>query len=431
MFAQIIVKSFTKNIRRKILAVAIIMVGIGLVAALLNIWADIENRVAKELRVYGSNIVVKPKTRSGAMSDIGFDPLKQSSFLNVADLTSLKTIFWRNNIIVFAPFVETRASVESEGSNVQTITVTGTWFEKDLSIPTGEKFKTGVKKIKPWWKVAGRWPKDEFTDNEIEVLAGKDLAGKLKVAQGDKITVSIGNSKFKAKISGILEADQSEESRVYVPISVVQRAKEIDGQAGWAEISALTTPDNDLAKKYERNAKALSSKEFETWYCTAYIKSIAFQIEEVIRGAEAIPVRQIADSEGAILNKVKYLMMVFIIMAFLISVVGIWGLMSGYVQERSAEVGLSKAIGASSSSIIAIFLTEAILIGLLGGFLGILLGHLASIFIGSQVFGRAIGANGASLLISLLLAVSVSFFGNLSTVLAIIRLNTKDVIHAN
>ena len=69
------------------------------------------------------------------------------------------------------------------------------------------------------------------------------------------------------------------------------------------EVSALTTPDNDLAKKAAQDPNSLTISEYETWYCTAYVSSISYQIQEVLTDSVAKPNRQVAESEGTILNK--------------------------------------------------------------------------------------------------------------------------------
>ena len=71
------------------------------------------------------------------------------------------------------------------------------------------------------------------------------------------------------------------------------------------EVKALTTPENDLARKAAKNPAALSQEEWETWYCTAYPSSIAYQIEEVLPGAVAKQVRQVAALQGDVLNKTQ------------------------------------------------------------------------------------------------------------------------------
>lgn len=431
MFLRIVFKSFSRNKRRKALAVSMIAISITIIAAMLNIWIDIEAKVAKELRVYGSNIVVKPKMQASQIAGgFDFDPLKSKSFIEVNDLLKLKTIFWRNNIVGFTPYLESKGMVQTAKGDLVEAPITGTWFNNNLLVPTGEKFTAGAKALKPWWRITGRWASDKETANGTEIMVGQSLSKRLGLKAGDKVALKIADQTTMARIAGIISGDDKEEDRIFTPIAIVQRSMNLKGKAGWAEISALTTPDNALARKYENNPSSLSSKEFEIWYCTAFIKSIAFQIEEVVAGSEATPIRQIADSEGAILSKTKYLMVVFAVLAFCVALIGIWGLMSGYVQERCAEVGLSKAIGASGWSIIYVFLAEAFIIGVIGGIFGTVSGYFASNSIGLQIFGRGMGSSLLSVGISLAAAVTVSLFGNISTVISITRLNTKDVLHA-
>jgi len=62
------------------------------------------------------------------------------------------------------------------------------------------------------------------------------------------------------------------------------------------------------------------------------------------------------------------------------------------VSQRTAEVGLLKAIGASSSQITALFLTEAILLSILGAAAGLVLGYAASWLVGRIYPSLPVGA---------------------------------------
>lgn len=416
------------------MAILIIAIGTSIIFAMSNIWFDIEDKVSRELKVYGSNIMIKPKSQTlpSNTSDLGYDLLEEESFIDESDLKNLKTVFWRNNIIGFAPYLEEKVYLKSNNKK-QHFTLVGTWFNKKLEIATGETFYTGIKKIKPWWSVDGKWASDNYKGECClpEVMVGSSLAGKLNVKKGSKINLFFDNNKkIIAKVAGIFSSDENEENRLFAPIALVQYVRNLNGKASFAEVSALTTPDNELAKKYEKDPKLLSSREFEVWYCTAFVKSISYQIEEVIKGSEAKPIRQISDSEGIILNKIKYLMLVLMVMAFMVSTIGIWNLMSGYVMERRTEVGLSKAIGASDMSIALLFSSEAILLGLIGAVVGIGLGSFFSSVIGLQVFNHTIKINTSAILISISISAIIAFLGNISVILAIIKLNTKEVLHA-
>ncbi len=80
-----------------------------------------------------------------------------------ADLGKLKTIFWRHNIVGFAPILEVPVEVWSPASKnwsspgiVSTSTLIGTWAEQSVSIPDGTSYITGMEKTNPWWNVSGK-----------------------------------------------------------------------------------------------------------------------------------------------------------------------------------------------------------------------------------------------------------------------------------
>ena len=100
-------------------------------------------------------------------------------------------------------------------------------------------------------------------------------------------------------------------------------------------------------------------KEYEVWYCTAYVSSIAYQIEEVVQGSVARPVRQIAESEGKILDKTQMLMVLITALSLLSATMGVSNLVSANVMERSKELGLLKALGATDLSVCLLYTSDA------------------------------------------------------------------------
>ncbi|MGB1702108.1 MAG: ABC transporter permease, partial [Cycloclasticus sp.] len=59
--------------------------------------------------------------------------------------------------------------------------------------------------------------------------------------------------------------------------------------------------------------------------------------------------------------------------SLLVGAVGILAIMTTTVKERTAEVGLLRAIGADKKTVLHLFLGEAIVLALMGGGLGLLL----------------------------------------------------------
>jgi len=79
--------------------------------------------------------------------------------------------------------------------------------------------------------------------------------------------------------------------------------------------------------------------------------------------------------------------------------VGIINTMMVSVMERTREIGTMKAIGAKSREVLMIFLSEAMLTGLVGGVIGVIFGIFLSQVIGNFINLRASSSLGLSLLV--------------------------------
>jgi len=429
LFLRMLKKSFTRGFKGKILAIVTIAFGASLATAMLNISLDIGDKVNRELKTYGANLLVVPKmdTIPVEIEGVDFNPLADRQYLNEGDLPQIKTIFWSNNIIGFAPYLEANAEVSGRSK----VKILGTWFDHDLDLPTGERFTTGVKTLKPWWEVRGKWP--EEGNREPGALVGAELAGELRIQTGDslQLTVDSGGEKrpLQVKISGIVNTGGPEDEKVLVPLNLLQKTMGLEGKVAKLEVSALTTPENELARKAAADPKALSAKEFETWYCTAYVSAIAYQLEEALPGAEAKAIRQVAQSEGLILKKIQLLMFLLSGAALVSSGLGISSLMTTKVLERSKEIGLLKALGATNGGMVLLFLTEAAVNGLLGGGLGYGLGLGFAQVISTNVFNTVLTVKGLVVPLVLLLSVAVALAGSFSAMRTVIRLEPAHVLH--
>src|SRR5580704_812438 len=105
MFFRLLMESFRRQRRRKLLAGIAILLGTTAVTAMLALATTIGDRIHKELAVYGANIVVFPRAEQLAVKVGGVDikPATGNAYLKEADLDKLKTIFWGNNITGVSP----------------------------------------------------------------------------------------------------------------------------------------------------------------------------------------------------------------------------------------------------------------------------------------------------------------------------------------
>src|SRR5438270_2352793 len=159
MFPRIVYESFRRQARRKLLAGVAITLGVGVATAMIAVATDIGDKIGRELRSYGANLVVAPQEDSLEVQIGGVDlrPPSDGTYLNEADLPKIKGMFWRHNIVGFAPMLPVNVTVVG-----QDVTLLGTYFSRQLAFGKQE-FITGIRTTHPWWRVRGSWPDDNST----------------------------------------------------------------------------------------------------------------------------------------------------------------------------------------------------------------------------------------------------------------------------
>ncbi len=414
MFARIVAQSFARNTRRKILTAAALVVGMAVATATLTVALEVGDRMAREFRSLGANLLVTPQSDTLPIEIGGVDyrPVDEGAYLQEADLGKLKTIFWRHNILGFTPFLDVPAYFGSGAAQAKTAaTVIGTWYDHGVPVPDGTAFKTGASVTHPWWKIQGRW----FQDGAQEAVVGEALAAKHpdSLAIGKTIYVSDKENSGSARplvVTGIVSTGDSEDNAVLVPLSVAQNLSGHPGQFRQLFVSALTKPADALA---DRDPKSLTPTEYDRWFCSPYIASISYQIKEVLPGTDVHAIRRVADSEGKILSHVSTLLWIVTLAALVGAGLAVAATSAAAILERRFEIGIMKAIGATNTSISALFLTEHLMLALIGGAVGFIFGTGIARFLGASVFGVPASPRIVLLPIVLGLAAVVALAGGL------------------
>lgn len=385
MLWRMLRQSWRRNIRRKSLAILTVFLAAGLISALLAVSIDIGDKMSRELKSYGANILIEPAGQAALPALFGerSNPLDGQDFLDEAELPNIKDIFWRNNIVGFAPLLS--GDVEING---QPVAVLGTFFSQPVAVPDEEDYRTGQITVSPYWQVAGQWPQEPVAEGKMaEVLAGRQLAQQNGWQVGRELPLHGPKGDIAVRVSGILTSGGDEENRLVMPLVVVQRLLGLEGKIQAIRVSALTVPENDLSRRARENLEALNAEEYDLWYCTAYVSSIAHQLEEAISGAVVRPIWQVAASEGVVIDKIQLLLAVVTFAALVAAAMGIASLMTSTIMERSREIGLMKALGARQWQIMLLFYLEAALSGLIGGMIGCVAGWGLAKAIGLMLFG--------------------------------------------
>lgn len=107
-----------------------------------------------------------------------------------------------------------------------------------------------------------------------------------------------------------------------------------------------------------------------------YLETVRSAIAE--KGFTVLALTDTVDQANKIFSIIQIILALFGIVALAVSAIGMFNTMTIALLERTNEIGIMKAIGASRREILFIFLTESILIGFLGGVGGIFVGFIGS-----------------------------------------------------
>ncbi|QMV15126.1 ABC transporter permease [Vibrio spartinae] len=385
---------------RKVLATTTIFLAAGLISALLAISITIGDKMSVEMKRYGANIEIKPEGQVNLpyMLKHTLTDMDKDSLLLASELPNIKNIFWRNNIIGFAPYVRGVVTINHGQSEVP---IVGTFFDQHLAVPDEPDYHTGNKIISQYWKVQGQWPED----TKQQALVGTALASRMGWHIGDQLTLAGKQHHEQVTITGILTNGSAEEASVIVPLHVGQALLGLAGRVESIKVSALTVPENALSKKARDNLESLDSDEYDLWFCTAFVSSISYQLEKALSNAAVRPVWQVAASEGIVIRKIQSLLFMVTLAAFVAASMGIASLMTNAILQRSKEIGLMKSLGAHNWQVYLLFYAESIVCGLLGGILGCAAGWGLSKVMGYALFGSFIPFHW--IIIPLILVISV------------------------
>lgn len=425
MLWRMLRQSWGRNLRRKMLAILTVFLASSLISALLAVSIDIGDKMSRELKSYGANILIEPAGQAAlpAMFSEKSNPLSGQDFLDEAELPNIKDIFWRNNIVGFAPMLGGEVTV-----NGRDIQVLGTFFSQPVDIPDEEGYQTGQRTVSPFWQVTGEWPQ-EPTGDVPQTLVGHALARNSGWKVGDTLTLNAGTHTQTVVVSGILSSGGEEDNQLVMPLNVVQQLLNLQGKVQAIRVSALTVPENELSRRARENLDALNAEEYDLWYCTAYVSSIAHQLEEAISGAEVRPVWQVAASEGVVIDKIQLLMGVVTLAALAAAAMGIASLMTSTIMERAKEIGLMKALGARQWQILLLFYLEAASSGLVGGAVGCIAGWGLAKAIGLMLFDAPLNFAWIVIPCVLVVAVLIAVIGTWFPARRIARLYPVEVLY--
>jgi putative ABC transport system permease protein len=311
-----------KNLRRRrgrtLLTVVGVAIAIAILFSLLSFSAGYEHQLTKEMDGLGFHLLAVPKGCPYEATTLILHGGVIPKYLTNEDLFRARTV---EGVEVATPMLLQQVVKDGTPHIVYGI-------EPDDML-----------RLKPAWKVTGRF----FTANESRVMViGSELASRENLAPGSVLPFGPDQEPF--TILGVLEPTGTEDDNFhFLPLPETQRVFNKEGL-----ITTIAVRVKDLRQ----------------------ISSVAKELETV----PDIQVVTMAQVTGTIMNLVgtaRSLLFSVIVVAVIISAAGITNTLLMSVNERTREIGMMKAIGASGCHIGILLITETLIITLLGGIIGI------------------------------------------------------------
>ena len=335
MFSDLFFLTF-KGLRhrpiRSWLTVLGVVIGIMLVVLILVLGSGVQSVIARMLQGFGSDlIVIYPGEETNPfMSMIGGVKFDERDIENLSKIPGIQTVAPVDQSMLNAEF---KGEQESILVNAAPVRAMRDVFESSQGFHIEE----------------GRWiQSDDANEVVLGYLAFHSLF-KAQVHIGDEITIKSKRFKIVGYLSEI--GSQSDDNQFYMPLSVYQQ---LTGIRGVMTAFVKVQPGSNIAFAVQRIKFELSK-------------------QQTVQDFAVLTLDKAGRIVGSILGVVELALVAIAFISLIVGAVGIMNTMYTSVLERTKQIGVMKAVGASSDAILALFLIEAGLIGIIGGAIGVAL----------------------------------------------------------
>lgn len=228
-----------------------------------------------------------------------------------------------------------------------------------------------------------------------------DHFGSVQLAEWKPTAPNAGGTEF--RVDGIVDTGGSEDDMVYA-----------------------NNLDVDKLTGFERGADVV---EFSVDTSDAGLSNLVSSVnKKTSLNAKAQKVTKITSSNVRIITMLQTLFWIVTVVVLVLTLVGVGTTISSIVSQRRNEIGLRKALGASSRDIAVEFTVEAALYGLIGGLFGTAIGYLLARALSASVFGQKLSLNWPLALASVLVSMLVAVLASLPPVRNAVRIDPAVVL---
>lgn len=388
MFFRMLLSAVFRRRSRAVMAVVASLVGAATLSCLAMICIAVPQQMNQEMRAYGANLIVTPL----ADSENGKSGIDDAMVEHTTEMVSAKgsekhaTYRYENVRVNAAPYV-------MAGVN-----------------------PAQVRNLNHHWVVDGSWP------SAGKVLVGRDVADAMGLKVGGSITIGYrasdnaassgqasqpgtdgtdgtaqsgtGGTSDGQTSSGSTGAQQTQNGHVSSDIMDTSGTEfRVAGivDTGGSEDSIIYALAGDV-DKLTGSTRGVDVIEYSSGASdlTALVNSINDMTSMHVKAQQ---VTKITASDTRVITMLQTLFWIVSLVVLVFTLVGVGTMISSIVSQRRNEIGLRKALGASSHAIGVEFYVESAVYGLLGGLLGTATGYGMARWLCATVFERSIGFN--------------------------------------
>ena len=368
-------ESIRKNRTRSFLTCLGIAVGVASIILIMSLMGSINNVISSQVKLMGADlIVIRPAQHVDAVTSV-IDGLTASNRYMTSNLTltDAEVISGLDGVAGVAPIAAGVATLRTEERTIPTANVIGT--SSELARVQDLKMNNGI-----------------FLSDKVEnsAVIGKGLSLELFGTGTEAVgkTFMMGEEKF--MVVGLLN-----EMEDPINFNNVDFDKSVFVQADYLKKIGM----NYQVQQIDVRGENLS-----------VLPQLAGEIEDLLNSAkngdknyEVLYGDQISHPAGSMFMVVSSMLTVVAGVSLIVGGIGVMNILLVSVSERTREIGIRKAVGASSTNILMQFLFEAVILSLGGGILGLILGYVMAFlisivtpfapFISLQILGVSVGTS--------------------------------------
>ena len=354
--------SLWANKLRALLTMLGIIIGIGSVIAIVTLGDSLTGSITDSLQGFGiNNITVSlqrksedDETTGGAVRMFGMEnPSSEDLFTN-AMIEEFRAAYPDEIYAIALSQSLGSGQVQQDDTTVQ---VTAMGVNEEYALANNVNL------------LHGRFVKDSDGERQIAVVSdvfcesvfGTSGASVL----GQEFELSVNGQLLRFYVAGVYEYDDDgfvsmtgsdPVTELYLPLEAAQKLS--GGETGYQSFTVVASTDTDTTAFLE---------QVESFFASFYTRNESYT-------ATASSMESMLEEMTGMLNTVKLAISAIAAISLLVGGIGVMNIMLVSITERTREIGTRKALGAPGFAIRMQFITEAVVICLVGGALGVALG---------------------------------------------------------